>query len=173
MADHRQSSLLLHALNEPDRRWILARLPARDQRILREHLTELRILGIPADFEIAEAATASPRSARAGRNPLRTATVSQMRAILIDEPVWMLRHLLALDNWSWKQDFIESLQPGQRERVLAGSHATLNPKLAKNLRTQLAGRLATLERVRGGGSRRRFGGHGAIDFVRGALRRWL
>lgn len=48
-ASSRKAALLLHALQEPDRAWVLNGLPAAQQDALRSLLAELRALGIPAD----------------------------------------------------------------------------------------------------------------------------
>ena len=143
MADHRQSALLLHGLCETDRRYILERLRADDQRILGDHLAELNSLGIPADAGLIDAVKSSRR--RVAGDPLHKATSAQMRALLVNEPVWLVRQVLALDNWSWRGDFIAALAPMQQERLAAARPAPLSAKPAQCLREQLTQRLAQLD----------------------------
>lgn len=140
MAEYRQSALLLHGLNEPDRRWVLERLDEKEQRFLGEHLAELRNLGIPGDPTLIDVFR-HPEPVAAD-DQLRSASVAQIQILLADEPIWLVRHVLSLEDWPWRQDFLATLAISQRERFLAGRQAPLRGKTAERLRWQLAQGLA-------------------------------
>ncbi len=143
MEGPRQSALLLHGLSEPDRQWILQHLGDEDRLLLGEYLAELKSLGIPGDPTLLDGFR-SPRP-RDGRDPLLGASVAQIRALLADEPVWLVRHVLALGDWPWRQDFLAALEPAQRERLMASRLVPMRGKAAECLRRQLAQRLARFE----------------------------
>jgi hypothetical protein len=138
MDSHRQSALLLHGLAEADRRWVLEHLDEEDRRILAEHLTELSSLGIPRDPTLIDAIK-SP--SRAAPTPMHVASAPQMQALLGDEPLWLVQYILALDDWPWRQAFLDGLTARQRKGLAAAEFAPLGPKLAECLRNQLEQRL--------------------------------
>lgn len=186
MSRHRQSALLLHGLSALDQHWILARLPAEDQRILGEHLSELRSLGIPADpalfdamtgdASVVESARSSPR--RAAADPLQAASGAQMDALLADEPVWLVRHVLALENWSWREDFLAAQTSARRERLkMTGGMTDDAPgpaggKLAECLRAQLLLRLQGFDLDRAARQPVQTP-QGLLSSVQQVVRRWL
>lgn len=158
MSGHRQSALLMHGLYEADRHWILAQLNADDQRILADHLAELKNLGIPADPALITETTSkaaligpAPESQPSiETDPLQAASVAQIRALLADEPVWLVRHVLALENWTWRQEYLAGLGSGQRERlrIIGDPKLKTDGKLAEHLRAQLSRRLAGGDHLR-------------------------
>lgn len=171
MAGHRQSALLLHGLSEPDRCWILERLGEEDQHILSEYLAELKSLGIPVDPAMIDAVRSSgPTDAG---DPLHAASTVQIQALLADEPVWLIRHVLALDDWPWRQNYLEALAPGQRERLMASRQAPLSGKAAERLRWQLAQRLARFDIAPAENRAIPPARRGLFHAVRQAVRQWL
>src|SRR5262245_57688532 len=143
MSGHRQSALMLHGLGKTDQQWILAHLDSTDREIVSDHLTELKALGIPADRTF----TAVPRPSTGKRDLLHIASANQMLNVLANEPVWLIRHVLALDNWHWRDAFLAALDPVERERLTAPGQAVapLNDHAAASLRTQLLHRLGTVD----------------------------
>ena len=143
MTAHRQSALLLHGLNPDDQRWILSRLAAPDQSILRRHLTELKDLGIAGDSGVREAATATAPVSGAAALPATVAHASaaQMRLLLAEQPAWLVAHVLALDDWPWRAAYLANLPPPQRERLAAPRCAPLAPAAAASLLAHLNARL--------------------------------
>ncbi|MES2933120.1 MAG: hypothetical protein V4805_06500 [Pseudomonadota bacterium] len=179
---HRQSALLLHGIQKRDQSWILARLAEEDQHIVRKHLAELHSLGIPVDPTLIDAAT-SGASAPTFIAPLQQggltdlvarASAVHMHALLADEPVWLVRHVLALDQWSWQQDFLATLTPGQRERlsVTGATPIVVGSKLGERLHVQLSLRLAEFDLDRAAARSSKTPG-GLLSFLQQAVRRWL
>lgn len=136
MTAHRQSALLLHGLNDSDRRWILGRLDEDNRRVLAEHLAELETLGIPADPRFVQAVLPTSET----QDPLRSASAAQMVAVLANEPLWLVRQVLALENWPWRQEFIARLTPGQ-QRLMTSPPPVLRGRVAERLRWHVSQRL--------------------------------
>lgn len=116
MSAYRQSALLLHGLNEADQRWILEQLNVDDRSQLRDHLAELRELGIPADRNILTSLGISETGERL--DDLQAASASEMQMVLRDEPLWMLKQVLALESWPWKEQFLDTLHETQVAKIL-------------------------------------------------------
>lgn len=140
MPGQRQSALMLHAMQPADRDWILARLPHTERAILDGHLQELRSLGIPADPLLARAGGAGAADSPAAT--LRLADAGDMQLVLAGEPLWLLRHLLAMDDWPWRDAWLAGLPTAQRERLLAGAAPGLAAAAAGALLQRTAARLA-------------------------------
>jgi hypothetical protein len=167
MPAHRQSALLLHGLNKADQHWILARLADDDRRIVGHHLAELKELGIPADPGIA--AQASGARAHAAAGPLHAASGEAMFQLLADEPVWLVRHVLALADWPWRTAFLDAHGGARRERLAAASPAPLAPLAAERLLARLAAKLAL---PAAGAHAPAVARANPLALLRGALRRW-
>ncbi len=182
MSKHRQSALLLHGLSDADQRWILARLAAEDQRILGEHLSELKSLGIPADRVLIDDATGDtvasdstkPVQPHVAADPLHAASAAQMRALLANEPAWLVRQVLALDNWAWRPDYLAALNAAERERLRVTGETPLvaGSKVAERLRAQLVLRLAGID-LKHPGDRPVPTPQRLLSSVQQAIRRWL
>lgn len=182
MPGYRQSALVLHGLSEADQRWILARVEDDDQRVLGAHLTELKSLGIPADPALTEAAASA--SATMGptnssrrpiaADPLMTASAAQVGIALADEPIWLVRQVLALEDWPWRQEFLASLAPGRRERLTPtnGAPISVSGKLAECLRAHLSSRLVTGD-FDGATDQAVQASRNLLPTLRQAVRRWL
>jgi hypothetical protein len=136
MSGHRQSALLLHGLDRADQRWIMARLGQADARILDGHLAELRQLGIPADPALA----ARRGDGDGAEAVVRGASAAAIALLLADEPVWMVRQVLALGDWPWRDAYLAGLGQHQRERLAAGVPI---PALAGQAGAELLAALAT------------------------------
>jgi hypothetical protein len=82
----RRAALVLHGLNPPDRRWLLARLGAAERRQLQALIEELDALGV--DVEAADMAALTAESSPPAPEP-----APDWSSWLSDEPAW-LRELL-------------------------------------------------------------------------------
>lgn len=140
MPGRRQSALLLHGMQPADRDWILARLPQAERALLDEHLQELRSLGIPADPLLAQAAGAGAADSAAAA--LRLADAGDMQLVLAGEPVWLVRQLLSMEDWPWRDAWLAGLPTAQRERLLSATAPALAPAAAAALLEQAAASLA-------------------------------
>lgn len=169
MSGHQHSALLLHGLDESDQTWILAQLGEDDQRLLGEHLAELKDLGIPADAGLAQEAITAHRT-KAPSDPLRAATAAQMQAVLAEEPQWLVRQVLALEDWPWREAFLAQFPAHERRR---NSQAIdLPPKVAENLRQQLLQRLTQCH-SRAEPRPQRQANNSLLRALQHAVRRWL
>ncbi|NHZ89943.1 hypothetical protein F2P45_13105 [Massilia sp. CCM 8733] len=138
MPAHRQSALLLHGLGQADQRWILSQLGEQDRRILAGHLAELKELGIPADPSIARQAGGA--RAVADQGPLHKASAATMLQVLADEPAWLVRQVLGLSDWPWRQAYLEAHPEQQRARLGGDAGTPLHPQAAQRLMERLAER---------------------------------
>ena len=167
MPAHRQSALLLHGLAKADQRWILSQLPDADRLIVAQHLAELKELGIPADPALGAQARSARAHAAAG--PLHAASGAAMARLLADEPLWLVRQVLALAEWPWRAAFLETHNTAQRERLSGAAPAALAPEAAARLLARLETRLAQHGAAVPGSTTAR---RGPLAALRGALGRW-
>ena len=112
-AGARKSALLLHALAQADREWVMAQLPEGERSSLLELLADLKSLGIPADRGLVDEAVTVARepegSAFSARDAgsvreLAKADPARLAALLRDEPALLLAHLLRLNDWPWRAE---------------------------------------------------------------------
>lgn len=137
----RKAALLLHALHDRDRGWLLERLPDSDRSGLRSLLAELEALGIPVDRDLldevirpARDAGSSPRAAVDGPESqpkavsedrvrdetvrsLEQAAPDRLATILRDEPAGLIAVLLAVHPWPWKDHLLKMLGPMKLRQV--------------------------------------------------------
>jgi hypothetical protein len=129
MAHPRQAALLLHALGEDDRRWLLAQLPEAQRLVLEPLLRELRALGIPADQQllaqlnpgseaVLETPSASSSPAR-DESVVMHASAEHLAPILRGEPPQLIARLLALRSWPWAADLLQLLPDAKARDVKA------------------------------------------------------
>lgn len=101
----RQAALLVHALDDADRSWVLSQLPAPQQERMQSLLSELGELGIPEDRGLVEAAL----SAKPKTSPMPTDDEGFVCAVaahevvhaLRAEPTAFVRKLLGCRDWPW------------------------------------------------------------------------
>lgn len=124
-----QAALLLHALADADRRWLLERLPSADADALRAMLEELQLLGIPRDASLASQTIARP--AQPVEPSIETPGVSvgikldalgaedgrRLAELFADEPPHLMATLLAGGPWAWEASFLSALPVPQGQRV--------------------------------------------------------
>lgn len=140
-APMRSAALVLHALHESDRQWLLQQLRPDDSAILHPMLAELRQMGIPADRALVRellgdasvpGASASEVGAVAERplpllssgnfevdcvERLKMADPASLAAVLRPEPAQLIGHLLLLQDWPWRAQVLMRLGPSIRGRV--------------------------------------------------------
>ncbi len=173
----RRAALLLHALPERDRHWLLTQLLPARREMLRTLLLELRELGIPADQawlrDVISSGTSRTRELNSvphevGTAPsdsrqtaLEQASAMTLAEVLRDESPGAIARLLALQSWPWAGAFMELLSTIKRrqvEDIMAHHHcgkALQSADYGSALREQLvAGVLRRLDA---------YGVRGAID----------
>ena len=141
-APARSAALLLHALSNSDRQWLLQQLRPEDCTILAPMLEELRQMGIPADRallrELLGDAAVPGKSAlsavsAAVERPLPLESSGNFEADCIDrlvredpvalaavlrpEPAQLIAHLLLMRDWPWRTQVLMRLGPAIRGRV--------------------------------------------------------
>lgn len=139
MSGHRQSALLLHGLNRADQQWLLNQLAEPDQRCLRDHLAELRSLGIPASAGLTPEPGAGVQADTA--LTVEHASAEQMQQVLSDEPLWLQQQLLAAAAWRWRDAYLSLLSPIQRQRLAEHSARPLSERTVQALVSQVNQRL--------------------------------
>ncbi len=140
----RSAALLLHALSEADRHWLLQRLRPEESAVLRPMLTELRQMGMPADRSMVSAALRgvsfldasdsrpgadSTRSATSGTLPgntdadrivwLKQSAPAALAEVLRAEPPKVIAHVLLLADWPWRAQLLTCMGAPLRGRVEA------------------------------------------------------
>jgi len=108
----RQAALLVHALGETDKAWVLAQLPTAQQQHMRSLLDELSELGIPEDRRLIDDALLKrpPTSAPADDDSFVSAVAaSEVARVLRGEPTAFVRKLLACKRWPWVAKVAEEL----------------------------------------------------------------
>lgn len=115
----RQAALLLSAMSEHDRAWLLAQLPATDRATLLPLLGELEVLGIPVDEELLRAVRtgADPRTRLPGHGQADTsdedailcASPVALAGVLLHEPVELTAQLLRIRAWPWQGEILKLL----------------------------------------------------------------
>lgn len=161
----RHAALLLHAMAQADREWVLDALPPAQRQPLTALLAELEALGIERDpglvaeatAHAASAATAAaqriddawletPMSDEAMLQQLSAARVEILAKQLQSEPAGLVAALLRAATWSWHGTLLQALEPVQRRRVEAAlaeraAHVTTPPALRAALIASTASRL--------------------------------
>lgn len=124
------AALVVHAMSESDRHWVLAQLPPAQRTALQGLLAELRDLGIPADPELlrnvvgnAKPAPSEPawvdHAATQAHAPIRHASPVALVMLLAAEPPELVARLLAMQDWPWEQAVLEKLGDEQRRAIQA------------------------------------------------------
>ncbi|WP_459569033.1 hypothetical protein, partial [Cupriavidus sp. 8B] len=138
----RSAALLLHALPEPDRHWLLQRLEPGESDALRPLLAELEEMGIPRDqvllrevigsqSYLAQPLTKTPAKAapetfsKQGENDAESAIVARLKqadpamlvAMLRHEPAGLIAWLLLLEDWPWRGALVAQLDASRRGQV--------------------------------------------------------
>jgi len=111
----RQAALLVHALADADKAWVLEHLPSAEQNRLQALLSELGTLGIPEDPTLIDVALT--RHAAAAPVPVPTDDDSylcgiapgQIAQALRPESTAFVRKLLACKDWPWRVEVAAAL----------------------------------------------------------------
>lgn len=160
----RRAALLLHAMPERDRAWLLGQLSEGERRTLSALLVELSRLGMPSDRRVLDEALAAPppvpaRPVEDDRSePLtrvREAEASRLVAALREEPPVLVARLLRIADWPWRRALLTELGGVARrqiEQALSEDHAPVGEALRVALLEGVARRLdgaAGARRARG------------------------
>lgn len=115
----RQAALLLRAMSEHDRAWVLSQLPAADRATLLPLLGELETLGIPIDEELLRAVRigADPlahlpehgQAAASDEDAILRASPAALASVLLHEPVELTAQLLRIRAWPWQGEVLKLL----------------------------------------------------------------
>lgn len=127
-ASLRRAALVVHAMPERDRAWLLAQLAPQERAQLEPLLAELRSLGIPGDRALLEEAigVARPPGERDGDavSPhaqalaaLRKADPERLAAVLRGEPALLVAKLLRIADWPWRGAVLQRLGSAARKQV--------------------------------------------------------
>lgn len=122
LAGARQAALLLHTLDEKDRRWMLEQLPAAARSETERLLADLQALGMPSDPSLLDAVLSAssqqPPKTSAGRgHRLDAAEAVQVARVLRSEPDGLIARLLQHSSWSWHDAVLDELGPSRRRRI--------------------------------------------------------
>jgi Mg/Co/Ni transporter MgtE len=123
----RRAALLVHAMRELDRAWLLSQLRSEERAQLAPLLAELRELGISADRAILEQAIGAtcgpdgrqqPADAQAeAMAALRGADPRKLARLLRNEPVLLVAKLLRITDWPWRAAVLQKLGSVTRRKV--------------------------------------------------------
>ncbi|MDH5325988.1 MAG: hypothetical protein OEZ68_07605 [Gammaproteobacteria bacterium] len=129
----KQVALYLHCMNKSDRKWLLKNL-RRDQRVLlTKMLKELGQLGIPANGALlgqgplAGADVMGPDEGGASQESMNqyqhtistidSASMAQLKKILLSEPDWMVANILSVKRWAWSEQYMGILSSKKRNAI--------------------------------------------------------
>ncbi|MBL8515551.1 MAG: hypothetical protein JNM76_01170 [Betaproteobacteria bacterium] len=137
-ASIRHAALIVHALPEAERGWIMGVLADHERQLLSPLLMELVQLGIPADTTLVGSVIAAdhrsssapiPHSSaddpgetqllRSERYALDGTLIKVLARELSGEPTEMIALLLAADDWPWKTELLKKLPATVRVNVEA------------------------------------------------------
>lgn len=123
----RRAALVLHALQESDRAWLLASLQPAQRLLLEGLVEELQQLGIPTDPSLVDEAieVAASRSRPIARlastdADLERADVRVLARVLAAEPAELIARLLKIRPWPWSAALLAQL--GDAKRASIGEH---------------------------------------------------
>lgn len=143
-SDSHKAALLLHALGESDRAWMLGELPPPQQRQLQLLLNELETLGIPVDREFVQkviaTSAAGATQSKSVTDALENADPLALARVLSAEPAELIAGLIALRTWPWKERLLSELKDGKRNAVLARlaqTEVSAKPPLVRQIDRQL------------------------------------
>lgn len=151
----RRAALLLHAMSPVDRAWTLEGLPAVQRDALRTLIEELESLGIASDpTMIAEVIgpqgrqepslgnddpvlAGAPQSAEEMLHALDETGRRVMVRLMQAESADLVAAWLRVDDWAWRDDFLQALDSAQRRQVEAALAAAPSGPLAPAQRAAL------------------------------------
>ena len=142
MIGHRRAAAALHALPEEDRQWLLGELPESERKILNQLLGELTELGFDAGCTSQPAVTVMSRvgagntaGLSSSADIVRNASARELIVLLEHEPSSLIAQVLRIEEWPWKQAFLQGLPHLRRDRIVA--MADQMPPLGSSIRSCL------------------------------------
>jgi hypothetical protein len=147
-----RAALVLHALADADREWVMAALATEQRGRLELLLRELRQLGVPAEAELLDEAVAAAGSASEGgpRDALEALDdegFAALAVLLAAEPPRLVSALVAARPPGWSARLLAKLPPAPAATVRT-QRAASAPALEAALRLQLAACLPAGQAVR-------------------------
>ena len=189
----KRAALEMHRLNPEDREWVLDRLPPAEQARVRPLLAELDAMNVRFDTEgdtngiddqphhrsTADSESMVPEVS--ARSLVHDASAIDVLHVLSEEPAWVARALLAIDDWPWSASVRRVLtQRGAlREPSMTRQASPLPSGLSTALLSLVAERLSTAasERTNGHANGHRNGvngsGIGSWRSMWPKVRQWL
>jgi hypothetical protein len=137
----RQAALLLHALSEADRTWVMAALSEQERMELTVLLQELQDLNLPADpswlaqwlppMPTTETGLAQVQSESSGASDsalsashsysqlmaLQPNQVSELARLLSAEPIQITLRLLRIQPWPWREKLLGQMSASAQMRL--------------------------------------------------------
>ncbi|PCE23731.1 hypothetical protein BWP39_29060 [Paraburkholderia acidicola] len=134
----RKAALLLHAVSQADRQWLLGRVDDARREQLSSLIDEIETLGIPADYMLVRDVVELPRSlalAFGADSPaahgsdeafdaiehlfrvVDAAAPARLAQILRDEPAGLIASLLDMYPWSWRHAVLSQLGVVRRRQI--------------------------------------------------------
>lgn len=118
----RSAALVLHGMSEADRAWALAELSEEERELLRPLIEELQALGVATDAQTVSSALGTlPRVVRRrdasspAHRQVARALPDQVLPRLLEEPVELVRRLLAMSAWPWRAEVVAALNARRGE----------------------------------------------------------
>jgi hypothetical protein len=112
--DARRAALVVHALPDRDREWLLQRIAPPQRQLLEPLLQELEAIGIPR----APGLLQDMRGASGGQAMEQDAQAESLRRVLEAEPLQLTAAILSLRDWPLAARFAAALGPQRRAAAL-------------------------------------------------------
>jgi hypothetical protein len=153
-ASPRHAALLMHAMPEGDREWLLASLPPQQRTAMQDLLSELRSLGIPPDATLLDqlrqaVPMTAPRSAPERLAGLDEDGLAALSEVLAAEPPELTARLLAAREWPWKAALLAKFERSFAQRLEAVGSQMRAPALEHALCETLVRQLPAAPKLRG------------------------
>lgn len=151
----KKAAVSVYALTPDDRDWLLRNLPDVQRRRLENAVAELEQSGVP-DVVAGEPVAGLP-SMSDSPNPvsvLHAATVDELRALLSEEPDWLVAAVLAHHDSESQARVREALaRPGPQPRLPDGTGHALKPRVQQAIANAAAQKIVELRKAGADGKR--------------------
>lgn len=149
----RQAALLLYAMNEADRAWMLSQLSKDERAVIAPLLSELVSLAPDVDRTwMAEVALNTPTAALGLQDLLASADADMVALALRNEPPSLVRLVGSLSAWPWREAVLAQLlapeEGGYRTDTVVDGPSEVAPALAEAVMRRLVERLTGSAQMR-------------------------